>query len=48
MAIPRLGAFGMTEADIGRIVAGSRGGSMKTNPLVLEDTELDTVLRRRL
>ena len=46
--IPRLGAFGVTEADVGRLVAESRGGSMKTNPLPLEDTELEALVRRRL
>lgn len=48
LALPRLSAYGMGEGDIGRVVAGSRGGSMKTNPLVLTDDELAVVLRERL
>jgi alcohol dehydrogenase class IV len=48
LALPRLGQFGMTESDIGRVVAGCRGGSMRTNPLVLEDEELAQLLRARL
>ncbi|MBZ0331634.1 iron-containing alcohol dehydrogenase [Halomonas sp. ANAO-440] len=48
LAMPRLGAYGMTNADIERVVAGARGGSMKTNPLVLTDAELGTLLETRL
>ncbi len=48
LRIPRLGAYGVEAADIPRIVAGGRGGSMKTNPIVLTDAELSDVLRRRL
>ena len=46
--LPRLGRFGMAADDIPRVVAGSRGGSMKTNPLVLTDDELADLLSRRL
>ncbi|MCE9663757.1 iron-containing alcohol dehydrogenase [Halomonas sp. M5N1S17] len=48
LAMPRLGAYGMTNADIERVVAGARGGSMKTNPLVLTDAELGALLETRL
>jgi alcohol dehydrogenase len=48
LALPRLGAFEMTEADVPRVVADSRGSSMKTNPVVLTDAEIAEVLRRRL
>lgn len=48
LGIPRLGAYGVTRADIARIVAGSRGGSMKTNPIVLTDKEVEDVVVRRL
>jgi alcohol dehydrogenase len=48
LALPRLSAFGMSEQDIGRVVAGSRGGSMKTNPLVLTDGEIEEILLSRL
>lgn len=48
LSLPRLGAFGMREGDIGRVVANCRGGSMQTNPLVLGDAELAGLLRSRL
>ncbi|MFY0992491.1 iron-containing alcohol dehydrogenase [Halomonas sp. C05BenzN] len=48
LAMPRLGEFGMTDGDLARVVAGARGGSMKTNPLVLSDAELTSLLARRL
>ena len=38
--IERLSAFGVTESDCPRLVAGARGNSMKTNPVVLEDAEI--------
>jgi alcohol dehydrogenase len=43
--LPRLSAFGVTEADIPRLVANSRGSSMKTNPVVLTDDEIGQVIR---
>jgi len=46
--LPRLGAYGIGAGDVARIVAGSRGGSMKTNPIVLEDEEIATIVRARL
>lgn len=48
LALPRLAGFGMTEADLPRVVANCRGGSMQTNPLVLDDDELADLLRARL
>ncbi|MBE0488492.1 MAG: iron-containing alcohol dehydrogenase [Halomonas sp.] len=48
LEMPRLGAFGMQESDLPRVVANSRGGSMKTNPLVLSDDELTALLASRL
>jgi alcohol dehydrogenase len=48
LALPRLGGFGMSEADIGRVVANCRGGSMQTNPLELTDAELAGLLQSRL
>ena len=48
MKLPGLGVYGMKEMDIGRVVAGCRGGSMKTNPIVLTDDELAGVLMKRL
>ncbi len=48
LALPGLGTYGMTAADIPRVVANCRGGSMKTNPIVLNDDEVAEVLTRRL
>lgn len=48
LAMPRLGDYGMTHDDIPRVVAGARGGSMKTNPLVLTDAELGEIVTARL
>lgn len=46
--LPRLLDFGVTEADIPRLVANSRGSSMKTNPVVLTDEEIGAVIRASL
>lgn len=43
--LPRLADFGVTEADIPKIVAHSRGSSMKTNPIVLTDTDIAHLIR---
>jgi alcohol dehydrogenase len=48
LGLQRIGAYGMVEADIPRVVANCRGGSMQTNPLVLSDQELAGLLRSRL
>jgi alcohol dehydrogenase class IV len=48
MGIPGLGAYGITAKDFPRIIAGGRGGSMKTNPVTLEDEELAQVLAEAL
>ena len=45
LAIPRLREFGIGEDDIPAIVAGSRGSSMRTNPVTLTDDELAAILR---
>jgi alcohol dehydrogenase class IV len=39
-----LAAFGARPADVSAIVAGARGGSMKNNPIVLTDAELEGIL----
>jgi alcohol dehydrogenase class IV len=39
-----LGAFGARPADVPAIVAGARGGSMKNNPVMLTDAELEGIL----
>ncbi|MEW5770880.1 MAG: iron-containing alcohol dehydrogenase [Pseudomonadota bacterium] len=46
--LPRLGAYGIGETDIPRIVANSRGSSMKTNPIVLSDVQIAGIVRARL
>ena len=48
LTLPRLGAYGIRESDFAHVVAHSRGGSMKTNPLVLHDSEITAILRQRL
>lgn len=47
MRLPKLAALGVTAADIPRIVADSRGSSMKTNPVTLTDEEIGEILARR-
>ena len=48
MALARLGAYRMVEADVPPVVANSRGSSMQTNPIVLTDAEIGGLLRERL
>ncbi len=46
--VPRLSQLGVRAADLSRLVAASGGSSMKTNPVVLSDSELETLVRQRL
>lgn len=46
--VPRLTELGVRQSDIVSIVAASRGSSMKTNPVVLSDEELASLLTQRL
>jgi len=46
--LPRLAACRIASADFPRIVADSRGSSMKTNPVVLTDAEITRILEERL
>jgi len=48
MRLPRLSHYGVTLSDIPRIVANSRGNSMKTNPILLTDDEIAEILVKRL
>lgn len=46
--LPMLTHYGVTHADIPRIVANSRGSSMKTNPVTLTDNEIAAILESRI
>jgi alcohol dehydrogenase class IV len=48
LAIPGLASFGVTAADVERLVAASRGSSMRTNPVELTDEEVAGVIRASL
>jgi alcohol dehydrogenase len=48
LGLPRLSAYGMSADDVPRVVAESRGSSMKTNPIVLGDTEIAQVVEARI
>ena len=48
LCLPRLSAYRIGAADFPRIVANSRGGSMRTNPIVLNDAEVARILAARL
>jgi len=48
LALPKLSVYGMQSSDLDKVVANSRGSSMKTNPIVLTDAELRELLLRRL
>jgi alcohol dehydrogenase len=48
LVLPRLSAFAMTAADVSAVVGDSRGSSMKTNPIVLTDGEIESIVRARL
>jgi len=48
LKIPALGTYGINDSRVGKIVAGSRGSSMKTNPIVLTDEEVADIVRARL
>ena len=48
LSLPHLADFGVQPEDIPRVVANCRGGSMQTNPIVLTDSELASLLQTRL
>ncbi|MCB1758384.1 MAG: iron-containing alcohol dehydrogenase [Gammaproteobacteria bacterium] len=48
LAIPRLGQFGILEADLPALVAGSRGANLERNPASMSDRDVTELLRRRL
>lgn len=48
MKLPTLTSLGVGVADFPRIVANCRGSSMKTNPVVLTDDEVERILQMRM
>lgn len=48
MQLPKLGDFGLTAAGLDKVIANSRGSSMKTNPIVMTDEEIRALLLKRL
>lgn len=48
LALPRLGHYGLDETGVDLVVAGCRGSSMKTNPIVLTDGEVRALVETRL
>ena len=48
LALPKLSTYGMQATDLDKVIVNCRGGSMKTNPIVLTDSELRELLQRRL
>ncbi|MGD2074192.1 MAG: iron-containing alcohol dehydrogenase [Gammaproteobacteria bacterium] len=47
LRLPLLDAYGIGRSDFDHIVAHARGSSMQTNPVVLTDEEIGTILERR-
>ena len=48
MKLPRLAGYGVDITGLDKIVSHSRGSSMKTNPIVLTDDEIKSILLARL
>ncbi|MCB1984270.1 MAG: iron-containing alcohol dehydrogenase [Burkholderiales bacterium] len=48
LELPRLSHYGLKAAALDTVVANSRGSSMKTNPIVLQDSEIRQLLLERL
>lgn len=48
LGLPTLAHYGVSPDDIPRIVAHSRGSSMKTNPVMLDDAEIAAIVADRL
>ena len=48
LALPTLAHFGVAKSDLPHIVANSRGSSMKTNPILLDDEEISAILEARI
>ena len=43
-----LSDYGLKAADLDHVVAHARGSSMKTNPIVLTDEEIKSILTSRM
>lgn len=48
LQLPKLSHYSISEQDLDKIVLNSRGSSMKTNPIVLTDDEIRSILVARL
>ncbi len=48
LSLPRLHHYGVEKSDFSRIIKNISPSSMKTNPLVLEDNEIEQILLMRL
>jgi len=46
--MPKLSEYGVTESDLDKIMQNISGGSMATNPIVLNQSEIETLLKARL
>jgi alcohol dehydrogenase class IV len=44
LGLPRLGDLGIRPADFPTLIAESRGSSMRTNPITLDDAEIEAIL----
>ena len=44
LGVPSLGTIGLTRVELEAVVEGSRGGSMRSNPIDLTDAELTSIL----
>jgi len=48
LAMPRLSHYGVSESDIPRIIRNISGGSMGGNPIILQNSELESLIHSRL
>jgi len=48
LAMPKLSNYGVKTSDIAKIIGNISAGSMATNPIVLTETELETLIQSRL
>jgi len=46
--MPKLSEYGVSESDVSKIIQNISGGSMSTNPIVLHQAEIETLLKARL